>query len=102
MRPLALLLAAVSLPVFAAVGCGQNETASSATALAPAGSLMYGEIDLDPSGDQKRAIEQLAAQFPGEGSADTEKRRLQLLGEDQDPLAVAARVQALGAAKLEY
>ena len=76
MRPLALLLAAVSLPVFAAVGCGQNETASSATALAPAGSLMYGEIDLDPSGDQKRAIEQLAAQFPGEGSAG---ERLQTL-----------------------
>ena len=76
MRPLALLLAAVSLPVFAAVGCGQNETASSATALAPAGSLMYGEIDLDPSGDQKRAIEQLAAKFPGEGSAG---ERLQTL-----------------------
>jgi hypothetical protein len=69
MRTLVLLLAAVSLPVFAAVGCGQNETASSATTLAPAESLMYGEIDLDPSGDQKRAIEELAAKFPGEGSA---------------------------------
>jgi Protein of unknown function (DUF3352) len=69
MRPLVLLLAAVSLPVFAALGCGKDETASSATALAPAGSLMYGEVDLDPSGDQKRAIEELVAKFPGEGSA---------------------------------
>jgi hypothetical protein len=69
MRPLVLLLAAVSLPVTVAVGCGNDRTASGATTLAPAGSLMYGEIDLDPSGNQKRAIEELVAKFPGEGTA---------------------------------
>ena len=69
MRSLFLLLAVLSLSALAVLGCGQGGAASSATELAPAGSLMYGEVDLDPSGDQKQTIEQLAAKFPGEGSA---------------------------------
>ena len=69
MRKLALLLAVVSIPVLVALGCGRDEAASSATSLAPAGSLAYGEVDLEPSGDQQQAIEALVAKFPGEGSA---------------------------------
>ena len=69
MRSLALLLAALSLSAVVALGCGKDGASSSATELVPAGSLMYGEVDLAPSGDQKRAIEALAAKFPGEGSA---------------------------------
>jgi hypothetical protein len=69
MRSLVLLLAVLSLSAFAALGCGNDGRASSATELAPAGALMYGETDLDPEGDQKRAIETLAAEFPGSGSA---------------------------------
>jgi hypothetical protein len=37
MRKLALLLAVLSIPVLVAVGCGNEQTASSATSLAPAG-----------------------------------------------------------------
>jgi hypothetical protein len=69
MRSLVLLLAVLCLSAFAALGCGNDGGASSATELAPAGALMYGETDLDPQGDQKKAIETLAAKFPGSGSA---------------------------------
>jgi Protein of unknown function (DUF3352) len=69
MRSLVLLLAVLCLSAFAALGCGNDGGASSATELAPAGALMYGETELDPAGDQKRAIETLAAKFPGSGSA---------------------------------
>ena len=76
MRKLALLLAVVSIPVLVALGCGRDEAASSATSLAPAGSLAYGEVDLEPSGDQQQAIEALVAKFPGEGSAGERLRSL--------------------------
>ena len=76
MRKLALLLIVVFVPVLAALGCGNDEGASSATSLAPAGSLAYGEVDLEPSGDQQQAIEALAARFPGEGSAGERLRSL--------------------------
>jgi Protein of unknown function (DUF3352) len=76
MRKLALLLILVFVPVLAALGCGKDEGASSATSLAPAGSLAYGEVDLEPSGDQQQAIEALAAKFPGEGSAGERLRSL--------------------------
>jgi Protein of unknown function (DUF3352) len=76
MRKLALLLIVVFVPVLAALGCGNDEGASSATSLAPAGSLAYGEVDLEPSGDQQQAIEALAAKFPGEGSAGERLRSL--------------------------
>jgi Protein of unknown function (DUF3352) len=66
----------VLVPVLAALGCGNDEGASSATSLAPAGSLAYGEVDLEPSGDQQQAIEALAAKFPGEGSAGERLRSL--------------------------
>jgi hypothetical protein len=59
----------LAISAFAVLGCGKDGAASSATELVPAGSLMYGEVDLDPSGDQAQAIEELAAKFPGEGSA---------------------------------
>ncbi len=68
MRKLALLLAVLSIPVLVALGCGKDETASSAASLAPAGSQAYGEVDLDPSGDQKKAIDALVGKFPGEGA----------------------------------
>jgi hypothetical protein len=76
MRKLALLLALVSIPVLVALGCGNDESASSATSLAPAGSQFYAEVDLDPSGDQKQAIDELIGKFPGEGSAGERLRGL--------------------------
>jgi hypothetical protein len=79
MRKLALLVALLSISVPVAIGCGSDEAASSATSLAPAGSLLYAEVDLDPSGDQKQAIDELIGKFPGQGSAG---ERLQGLIED--------------------
>jgi hypothetical protein len=76
MRKLALLVALVSIPVLVALGCGNDEGASSATSLAPAGSVLYAEVDLDPAGDQKQAIDELIGKFPGEGSAGERLRSL--------------------------
>src|ERR671914_381141 len=76
MRKLALLLAVVFIPVLVALGCGNDEGASSATSLAPAGAQFYGEVGLDPSGDQKQAIDELIGKFPGEGSAGERLRGL--------------------------
>ena len=49
MRKLVLLLAALSIAALVAVGCGNDEqAASSASELVPAGSLIYGEVTLKP------------------------------------------------------
>ena len=69
MRKLAVLLAAVSIAALVAVGCGNDEAASSASSLAPASSLIYGEVNLKPEGDQKKAVDTIVSKFPGEGSA---------------------------------
>ena len=54
----------------AATGCGSEGASSSGVAsVAPAGSLVYGEVTLRPEGDQKAEIEALISKFPGEGSA---------------------------------
>jgi hypothetical protein len=68
----ALLTAAV-----VAVGCGSDGASSStASALAPAGSVMYGEATLKPEGDQKAAIDSLVEKFPGQGGAGERVRDL--------------------------
>ena len=69
MRKLALLLAALSIAALIAVGCGKDEAASSASSLAPATSLIYGEVTLKPEGDQKEAVDTIVSKFPGGGSA---------------------------------
>jgi hypothetical protein len=69
MRKLAVLLAALSIAALISVGCGNEEAASSASSLAPASSLIYGEVNLNPEGDQKEAVNTIVSKFPGEGSA---------------------------------
>jgi Protein of unknown function (DUF3352) len=61
-----------------AAGCGSDGSSSSsgAAAVAPAGSVMYGEVTLRPEGDQKAAIEELVTKFPGEGTAGDRIQRL--------------------------
>ena len=76
MRKLALLVALVSIPVLVALGCGKDEAASSATSLAPSGSQLYAEVDIDPSGNQQQAIDELISKFPGQGSAGARLRSL--------------------------
>jgi Protein of unknown function (DUF3352) len=70
MRKLILILAALSIAVLAAAGCGsEDEAASGASELAPAGASMYGEATLKPEGEQKAAIDAILAKFPGGGEA---------------------------------
>jgi hypothetical protein len=59
------VLSAIALPL---AGCGADEQAASgATELVPAGALVYAEATLDPEGDQKEAIDTILSKFPGGG-----------------------------------
>ena len=70
MRKLLLTLAVVSIAALVAVGCGKDDQAASgASELVPAGSVIYGEATLKPEGDQKEAIDAILAKFPGGGQA---------------------------------
>jgi hypothetical protein len=69
MRKLILVLAVLSIAALVAAGCGKEETASSASSLAPATAVLYGEVTLTPEGDQKAAVDTIVSKFPGEGSA---------------------------------
>ena len=65
-----LLLAALSIALLVAVGCGNDdEPASGASELVPAGAVLYGEATIKPEGDQKEAVEAILAKFPGGGEA---------------------------------
>ena len=77
MRKLLLTLAVLSVLALVAAGCGsENEAASGASELVPAGALMYGEATLDPEGDQKQAIDSILAKFPGGGQAGDKLKEL--------------------------
>jgi uncharacterized protein DUF3352 len=66
MRKLLLTIAVLVVPVLAAAGCGAgDEAASGASELAPAGAAIYGEANLKPEGDQKKAIDSILSKFPG-------------------------------------
>ena len=70
MRKLLLTVALLSLALLAAAGCGgDEEAASGASELVPAGVAFYGEATLKPEGDQKEAIDAILAKFPGGGKA---------------------------------
>jgi hypothetical protein len=70
MRKLLLTLVVVSIAALVAIGCGkQDQAASGAAELVPAGSVIYGEATLKPEGDQKEAIDAILAKFPGGGQA---------------------------------
>jgi hypothetical protein len=72
-----LLLSALIATIAVAAGCGSaGSSASGGAALAPAGSLLYGEATLDPDADQQAAIDSLIEKFPGEGSARQRIRTL--------------------------
>jgi hypothetical protein len=68
MRKLLLSLAVLSVIALPVAGCGsEDEAASGATELVPAGALVYAEATLDPDGDQKEAIDTILSKFPGGG-----------------------------------
>ena len=70
MRKLLLTFAVLSTFPLAAAGCGsEDEAASGASELVPAGAIVYAEATLNPSGDQKEAIDSILSKFPGGGQA---------------------------------
>jgi Protein of unknown function (DUF3352) len=70
MRKLLLLLAVLSTAALVAIGCGNDdEAASGASELVPAGVVMYGEATVKPEGDQQEAVDAILAKFPGGGEA---------------------------------
>lgn len=56
--------AACLLAVVALGGCG-SDGAPGPAALVPKESIVYGQVTLDPEGDQEEAVAALAARFPG-------------------------------------
>jgi Protein of unknown function (DUF3352) len=77
MRQFLLTLAVLSTFALVAAGCGsEDEAASGASELVPAGAVMYGEVTLDPEGDQKEAIDSILAKFPGGGQAGDRLKEL--------------------------
>ena len=90
MRKLLLTLVVVSIAALVAVGCGkEDEAASGASELVPAGSVIYGEATLKPEGDQKEAIDAILAKFPGGGQAGDKLKDLieQGLRESDAPIS---------------
>jgi hypothetical protein len=77
MRQLLLILAVLSTMALVAAGCGsEDEAASGASELVPAGAVMYGEATLAPEGDQKEAINSILAKFPGGDQAGDKLKEL--------------------------
>jgi Protein of unknown function (DUF3352) len=77
MRKLLATVAVLTMPVLAGAGCGnQDEAASGASELVPAGAVVYGEANLMPEGDQKRSVEAILAKFPGGGQAGDKLKEL--------------------------
>ena len=70
MRKLLLTLAVLSVIAVPVAGCGgDDEAASSALELVPAGASVYGEATIRPEGDQKQAVDTILSKFPGGGEA---------------------------------
>lgn len=66
--PRVALLAVLSVIAAALLaGCGAGATQPAT--LAPSSALVYGEVELQPGGDQKAALDALARKFPGSGDA---------------------------------
>lgn len=70
MRKLVLTLAALSVIALTVAGCGDDDQgASSAVELVPAGSPVYAEVTINPEGDQKEQVDALLSKFPGGDNA---------------------------------
>jgi Protein of unknown function (DUF3352) len=77
MRKLLLSIAVLSVAAVPVAGCGDNdEAASSAAELAPAGAVLYGEATLKPEGDQKQAVDSILSKFPGGDRAGDKLKEL--------------------------
>ena len=70
MRSLFLLLGLLAIAVMGA--CGNSSSRSDAAGLVPEDSAVYGEVVLNPEGDQQEAVEKIASRFPGGGDLDAQ------------------------------
>jgi uncharacterized protein DUF3352 len=77
MRPLRLLLLAAltALALAAFAGCGGDKKEQPA-ALAPARSVVFVDVTLDPKGEQQQAVDEIVGKFPGSGPAGDRVERL--------------------------
>jgi hypothetical protein len=87
MRKLLLTLAVLSVIAVPVAGCGSDEqSASSALELVPAGASVYGEATISPEGDQKEAVDTILSKFPGGGEAgDKLKTLMEKAFRESDP-----------------
>jgi hypothetical protein len=77
MRKLLLTIAVLSATALPVAGCGgDDEAASGASELAPAGAAIYAEATLEPEGDQKKAVDAILAKFPGGGQGGEKLKEL--------------------------
>ena len=77
MRKLLLTIAVLSAVTLPVAGCGgDDQAASAASELVPAGAAFYGEFTIKPEGDQKRAVEAILSKFPGGGQAGDKLKEL--------------------------
>jgi len=65
------LLAVLSVLLAALVaGCGSDSQTGSPSELVPKGVALYGEVVLDPEGDQESAVREIVSRFPGGDQAE--------------------------------
>lgn len=72
MRALLLLLGLLAIAVLGACGSSSGTSAPEAAGIVPEDSAVYGELVLDPEGDQQEAVEEIAGRFPGGGELDAQ------------------------------
>ena len=72
MRALLLLLGLLAIAVLGACGNSSGSSAPEAAGIVPGDSAVYGEVVLDPEGDQQEAVEEIAGRFPGGGELDAQ------------------------------
>ncbi len=96
MRKLLLSLAVLSVIALPVAGCGGDEqSASSALELVPAGSSVYGEVTIKPEGDQKESVDTILSKFPGGGEAGDKLKGLieKALSESDAPISFKKDVE---------
>jgi Protein of unknown function (DUF3352) len=75
MRPPRLLVLTLAIAIALLAGCG-GEKKEGAAELAPARSIAYAQANLDPGGDQAKAVDSLVGKFPGSGPPGDRVQRL--------------------------
>ncbi len=65
-------VALTALTILALTACGDSGAGGSASELVPEDAAVYGTVTLDPEGDSERAVQDIAARFPGGEDLDAQ------------------------------